>query len=353
MAWVAACQLCRLLYINEITNLQDYLKRLTGARDRLIAALHAVDPALLRKKGKLHLLYHLPTCVEMYGPLRSYMTEMHERQNGEIRARIQRTSKHNPSKDVHIRYRSECTFQAVTDGLFGYVGEAGQTSIQRLRSQNAIDTIINSNTSKPHLQHKIKKTQGVLADASGLFPNTVLQCFGLHTGTIHHLNQKLYPTSVHSSISAGPVQLFELVSTTDPTCIAKVGHSWVSYVAVRQMNVLSDVHMTSQSRIGKLILVAGNCTMSSGSFAVIKTYNLSVDTDLAHNPILTDAHHFDVVKTENITQVVNTQHHCTIQCHPKYTGRLRHDLRQFKVPEAHVQHDQTETRFVLNKHRLK
>jgi ribosomal protein L35AE/L33A len=103
IAWIAGCQLCRLLYVNEINDLQEYLTRLTSARDRMMAALHAVNPMLLRRKGKLHLLYHLPTCIEMFGPLRSYMTEMHERQNGEIRGRIQRTSKHNRPYPIPIR----------------------------------------------------------------------------------------------------------------------------------------------------------------------------------------------------------------------------------------------------------
>jgi hypothetical protein len=149
-----------------------------------VAALPAVDPTLLQKKRGTYLLYHLPRCIEMYGPLSSYMTEMHERKNGKIRAWIQRTSKHNPSKDVHIWYRSECTLQVVKDGLFVYVVKAGQTSIRRLMSQNSIDTIIHNTMSKQHLQHKLKVAHGITADASGLLQNTVLRRFVLHTAVI-------------------------------------------------------------------------------------------------------------------------------------------------------------------------
>jgi hypothetical protein len=156
VAWVAGCQLCRLLYVNDICNLQDYLKHLCAARDRLMAALFALNPSILRRKGKLHLLYHLPTCKEMFGPLRSYMTEMHERQNGEIRARIQQTSKHNPSKDVHKHYGSE--------GLFAYSVTDTTTSIVRLRGQTLVESLGQTQTSSQHLMHKVKNFAGFTAD---------------------------------------------------------------------------------------------------------------------------------------------------------------------------------------------
>jgi hypothetical protein len=84
VAWVAAAQLCRLLYIPEIVDLHDYLTQFANSQVRFIAAANTVDEVLLQRKGKLHLLYDVPSCVELYGPLSSYMTEMHERQNGEI-----------------------------------------------------------------------------------------------------------------------------------------------------------------------------------------------------------------------------------------------------------------------------
>jgi hypothetical protein len=85
IAWVAGAQLCCLLYVKEIPSLDTYLSSFSAARDCFVAALDDINQVLLKRKAKLHLLYHVPRCVELYGPLRNYMSEMHERQNGEIR----------------------------------------------------------------------------------------------------------------------------------------------------------------------------------------------------------------------------------------------------------------------------
>jgi hypothetical protein len=237
--------------------------------------------------------------------------------------------------------------------MYAYVEDVPGTSITTLRTTTWANAIQNMETDKPHLQHKLKTAGGIQADGQGMFPNHVLRMLGMTPTTVSRLHVLLMPSRANDEVTEYSIQLYKLVTPRDPTCLAKVGHSWVSYLIERHPDGLTNTESTVTQRLGRLIAIVGNAKMSTGSFAVINAYNMTQETDLGHNPVIVDAHHTDVVMTEQILQVNNVQHHCTNNCHPMLTGHLRRDLRQFKVPEAIVCHDIHETRFVLNKHRLK
>jgi hypothetical protein len=52
IAWVAAAQLCFLLFVNKITNLNKYLTSFSAACDCFIAALDDINQNLIKQKGK-------------------------------------------------------------------------------------------------------------------------------------------------------------------------------------------------------------------------------------------------------------------------------------------------------------
>jgi hypothetical protein len=125
----------------------------------------------------------------------------------------------------------------------------------------------------------------------------------------------------------------------DSTCLAKANHSWIRYNTEHLRGCQTDVQSPPSQHIGQLILVMGNRTLSTGTFAVINVFNVTNELDLGLNPVLVNANHLEIIPTQNVLQVVNVQHFCTNICHPELTGQLRKDLRQFIVPEAFVVHE--------------
>jgi hypothetical protein len=74
---------------------------------------------------------------------------MHERQNGDIRAQIQRTSKHNPSKYVHKRYGSECSARTVNLNMHCYIWDNNGTSIGPIRENGDTEGILGESNLVP------------------------------------------------------------------------------------------------------------------------------------------------------------------------------------------------------------
>jgi hypothetical protein len=76
-----------------------------------------VNPELLASSIKLHLLYHKADDIKLFGALRHYATEMQEGQNKDIRRNIHKTTKINPSHDVHFQFDSEKVTCLLENGL--------------------------------------------------------------------------------------------------------------------------------------------------------------------------------------------------------------------------------------------
>jgi hypothetical protein len=345
IAWVAAAQLCFLLYVNEISDLNAYLTAFAAARDRFIAALDNINQNLIKRKGKLHLLYHVPRCVELYGPLRNYMTEMHERQNGEIRGRIGRTSRHDPSHDLHIRYQSECTSSAIEQGMYTYVAAESSSVIRRIQNSAPEGQYeIQPMQHQSAVQKAIQILGRLTADRKGTFSFECLRSVNIPRHVMQMIAQNLQLNNGESRI-----KLHELLKpATESSAIAKVNESWTTYNV--QIDVDGDM---TRNRIGQLKYLISNTRLHAQTVAIIRAFNLTDERDLGLNPILNDAHHWDVVDISNVAAVVNVQHLCTLNCQPVLQGCLRKDLRTLAVPKSIIIHDVAEERHVLNKHRLK
>jgi hypothetical protein len=103
------------------------------------------------------------------------MTEMHERQNGEICGRIGRTNKHDPSHDVHIRYQSDMMLSTIANGMYGYTDNNTSTQIVRFHSQCHNDDQYPVQRQRNIVENQIRHISSSSADNKGCFPLRVLR----------------------------------------------------------------------------------------------------------------------------------------------------------------------------------
>jgi hypothetical protein len=129
-AFVAGSQLATLLYTSKITDLDEYHKEIENVLNRLLYWLNIVCPGRVKRSYKLHLLYHLFSDSDLYGPVRQCSTETQEGQNKIIRKAIQRTTGINQSKDIHVQTQKNLAYRLKENGLYCFKSGSDSSIIQ-------------------------------------------------------------------------------------------------------------------------------------------------------------------------------------------------------------------------------
>ncbi|KAG8757406.1 hypothetical protein FRC12_010319 [Ceratobasidium sp. 428] len=115
-AWVALSHLGPLVFQQEISDIEDYIPRLTSAIDALLEATVLWTPRWLNKP-KFHILLHLPRHIQRFGPAVLFATETFEAYNFVIRLRSIHSNRHAPSHDIARAFsRLQCVRHLVSGG---------------------------------------------------------------------------------------------------------------------------------------------------------------------------------------------------------------------------------------------
>lgn len=114
-------KLCSLVFVREVTHLEDYIQCVKATVEDLTKALHEFDIASdlkkpLSTKSKVHYLHHLDEDIRRFGCALQYETEKGERFNKFIREQLFHTNRHSTSKDVAIRFGKQEVLKHVADG---------------------------------------------------------------------------------------------------------------------------------------------------------------------------------------------------------------------------------------------
>ena len=325
-AWLRCAQLTKLLYTTAIPDLEDYLGKLECVIMQVIHAFVVLDESRAKKRTKLHLLMHAPELIRRYGPLRLYMTEAQERQNGSIRNAIQRTTKHATSKDVMIRYLLEKNVVAACRGLHVIV-DGQQKTLLGFPPAPIKKVVV-----PPPLGSKLQEWRGVRANRSHLF---LLSTLGP-------------PFDISAFCDLVPIQgdcmvsLHNSVLATNKNTTAKTGVSFVEYTG----------RNTAVTRLGKLILVLSFHNGAHPDVCVVQRFAMTPELDVFENPILEPSGHVDYVYATTVLRAVSCVHHCTENCKTVVGRNMDRDrLKHLSVRQARRVHDPLERRVVWNRHR--
>ncbi|EKM75140.1 hypothetical protein AGABI1DRAFT_103088 [Agaricus bisporus var. burnettii JB137-S8] len=98
--WKAMGELGALLWIPEISNMEEYLRDIDTAVTNLLDSWGAFDPARIQYKYKLHNLTHLTDNISRFGPPILYATEIFEAWNGVFRYCSILSNHQAPSRDI-------------------------------------------------------------------------------------------------------------------------------------------------------------------------------------------------------------------------------------------------------------
>ncbi|KAF7777799.1 hypothetical protein Agabi119p4_3871 [Agaricus bisporus var. burnettii] len=98
--WRATGELGALLWIPEITHMEEYLADIDTAVKNVLDSWGAFDPARIQYKYKLHCLTHLADNISRFGPPVLYATETFEAWNGVFRYCSILSNHQAPSRDI-------------------------------------------------------------------------------------------------------------------------------------------------------------------------------------------------------------------------------------------------------------
>jgi hypothetical protein len=103
-AWKAVSRMSKLLYQRPpyVINLNHHLECIDKTSKDLLNAFEEGFP-MHKGKTKIHIINHIVTAVENYGPLSNFDAEKNESKNGAIRNMIVNSNRQNNSRDVAIK----------------------------------------------------------------------------------------------------------------------------------------------------------------------------------------------------------------------------------------------------------
>ncbi|KAG1136321.1 hypothetical protein G6F37_012105 [Rhizopus arrhizus] len=115
-------KLCSLVFVREIeSNLDEYVGLVKTSVEELTKALYEFDMTTNNSKPfstrpKVHYLHHLHEDIRRFGCALQFETEKGEMFNKFIREQLFHTNRHNPSRNVAIRFGKQELLKHVIDG---------------------------------------------------------------------------------------------------------------------------------------------------------------------------------------------------------------------------------------------
>lgn len=326
--WVLNSQLTRLLYTPEIEDMDAYCRSVNATAVNLIAAFAGLNDSPKRRL-KLHLLMHLAGLAREMGPLRLYMSEVQERQNGDVRNRVQRTTRHNSSRHVLLRYALEHTVHNLEKGLLMKWGDGeNYVPFPALTTPASRETVPQASIRASHRLQVFRQTSSL---GNGVF-------------SVGSLPEPFQVSEVREKLALQDHDQVILYNQADVGEKFKIvaGVSWVR-LAGRSPGTFT---------IGKARCVISGKRSLSNLFCLVSEFRATSETDVFKNPVLEPLNAVILVPITSIESVVHVHHYCTANC--KFVGPAmpsRGTRPPLETAAISIQHDTHQKKMVWNRFR--
>ncbi|KAJ6623228.1 hypothetical protein B0H10DRAFT_1786753 [Mycena sp. CBHHK59/15] len=355
MAWRAAGELAALLWVPEIRNLAEYRRDLKVAVANVLDIFSLIDPSKIITKIKLHLLAHIDSDADEFGPLVGVATEIFECFNAIFRYCSILSNHLAPSRDIARQLGDqEGLKHRLTGGWWlcraGNEWQRAGSGVRHFMADHPVLQRLLGWTEQKPLKHGV-----FLSENSKLEP--------LKRGQKNRHNHSLKSTVAANAVNYGMyspestwIRCLSVVAESLDECY--VG-SWI--FAQSATDVVSDL----PTNPSKLMQNFQNCTITGRISEILTDHAatvlvvlelfqvLSVRDAIYGMPVLVRRHgetSFTIIGAKNIKFKVNVQHDC-------YTAKCEATGQRLRMQER-VESDQIENfivhepvdRFIINSH---
>ncbi|KAH9837659.1 uncharacterized protein C8Q71DRAFT_706460, partial [Rhodofomes roseus] len=326
--WKATGELGALIWVGEISDMDQYVADLEVLIANVLDIWAIIDPGRIIVKAKCHLLDHILADVRKFGPAVLYSTEIFECWNSIFRFCSVLSNHQAPSKDIaHALADLEC-FKHIVSG--GWWKDAGGNPIQASASvREFLQTA-------PALQRCLGWVDPmILRQAMPRFRESDVQ--DDESGAVKFVRQNAGARSFYEEKS-GWIRCKYLISQSRDVC--KRG-SWVFYRTQAAADAAAVREFTA-------------ATSEGSARVLVRRYIISDCNDKHYNmPVLTPADDaVDELQPKDVLYIFNAQHDCcTAGCSATTTTPVIQEGRETKRTRNVWTHAKTE-RYILNMHAL-
>ncbi|KAI0080576.1 hypothetical protein K474DRAFT_1721483 [Panus rudis PR-1116 ss-1] len=338
--WLAVGELCALLWVPEIHNMEQYLHDVDIAVDNMLDAFAEYDPTKILYKVKLHISKHAVEDIRRQGPLIGVCTEGYESYNAVFRMCSILSNHLAPSRDISrqladqesLKHRLTGGWWPTQDGTWVQAGTGIRDFLQQ---------------------------QTILQRLIGWLPKKILtpgnhKLLPLPKGQRHHLVLSLEATAAMTALnlsmfnsalpSPGWCRCKYIVSQSREECM--VGH-WVF-----ADNPIANEHGNG-AVVGRITdVLAENIT--GRAIALLEIYEVAATRHRVTNmPVLVERQGEPsslLVPATSIQFTVNVQHDCIdAGCSRRAERPARQERVQSDLMEQYLEHEDTH-RYIINTH---
>ncbi|EFP76249.1 uncharacterized protein PGTG_02690 [Puccinia graminis f. sp. tritici CRL 75-36-700-3] len=113
--WISMCQLSTYIFQTRINDMDKYLTELNKSIDNFMWHITKTTCQWVNKP-KLHMLLHLPECIQRFGPATLYATEKFKSFNGVLRNASIHSNRHSPGQDIATKFVNDACLRSILSG---------------------------------------------------------------------------------------------------------------------------------------------------------------------------------------------------------------------------------------------
>ncbi|KAH9920179.1 uncharacterized protein B0H18DRAFT_881265 [Fomitopsis serialis] len=344
--WKATGELGALIWMDKISDMDQYVADLQLLIANLLDIWALIDPNRIIVKSKLHILSHLIADVPRFGPAILYSTEIFECWNSVFRMCSVLSNRQAPSRDIAGTLAEMETFKHVVSGGW-WKAENGEM----IQASGQVRAFLQST---PELQRRLG-----WVDPTYRQPGTI-KLEARHKQSVPSESLQSGENSEWQEIHGGDVgqtlkRCVHVISRSRDVC--KRG-SWVFYQHPQAEQQPGNTVFAG--RISEVFLEPGESAAQPACARIlIQPYTILDETDEYYNmPILvcdpTDHNTRRVcIAPEDVLFAFNAQHDCHASgCAPTGTVPVRQERQETARVRQVIEHVGDANRYILNMHAL-